>query len=204
VLPPLLGDRDGIKGDRYLRPGYHQAKKSSGPTRPGYVETTPSELTQDQIDKAQERLRDGWQDYYNKHYTVYPPIESIGHTVDFIVTMNAGVTPTWSLVKFKGPGGGTSTSGNGTSGGTSGTSGSTGGGSNGSSGSFLFMSRQDTHRLQITMGPSASRQPESRDGRRYLETPQAETIPGTPISPEVDRQRFYNLEQQLLNALTPK
>lgn len=123
-------------------------------------------------------------------------VASLSHEVDFIITANAGVTPTWSLVHFKGPGGGASAS-NGTSGGGSATSGASGsGGSNGSSGSFLFASRQEMHKLHISMaGP----------GR----TPSAEGFYFKPgynqrQEDELNSQRLYNLNQQLINALTPK
>jgi hypothetical protein len=121
--------------------------------------------------------------------------KSFSHTVDFIVTMNAGITPTWSLVHFKGPGGGASASG-GTSGGAS--SGAAGtGGSNGSSGSFLFASRQETHKVQISMAPTRGGVDANGNKFRFL----------TGISPqqsELDAQRNYNAMQQLINALTPK
>jgi hypothetical protein len=151
--------------------------------------------------------------------------KSFGHTVDFIVTMNAGVTPSWSLVHFKGPGGGASASG-GTSGGASGT---TGGGSNGSSGSFLFASRQETHRLQITMvspappmcvcvpadkakGHPGSPTCVTKNGLICVAGDKLKVhnlAVGIQLGPtvremELERQRMYNATQQLINALTPK
>lgn len=32
-----------------------------------------------------------------------PPIDSLGHQVQFVVVSNANITPSWSLVRFKGP-----------------------------------------------------------------------------------------------------
>jgi hypothetical protein len=79
------------------------------------------------------------------------PIDAISHTVTFIVVMNANATPTWSLMKFKGPGGATSAP---TSGGTSGSTTPAAGTS--ASGSFISASRSDTHTLLITLGKGAS------------------------------------------------
>ena len=54
------------------------------------------------------------------------PIDTISHQIQFIVTWNGNVTPTWSLVNAKGPGP--------------------------ASGSFVSGQRQATHQLLITMG----------------------------------------------------
>jgi hypothetical protein len=58
-----------------------------------------------------------------------PPIDSISHQVQFIVSWNASATPNWTLVSFKGPGPG--------------------------SGAFLSGSRSDTHTLTIVLGSPA-------------------------------------------------
>ncbi len=36
-----------------------------------------------------------------------PPIDAVGHTVTFVVTYGAGISPSWSLLQWKGPGAGT-------------------------------------------------------------------------------------------------
>jgi hypothetical protein len=55
-----------------------------------------------------------------------PPIDSISHQVQFIVSWSGSATPNWSLVSFKGPGP--------------------------ASGAFLAGSHSDTHTLTIVMG----------------------------------------------------
>ncbi len=62
-----------------------------------------------------------------KDKTCRPPLNSITHTLEFTIVKNAGVTPGWSLVRFK------SQTGN---------------------GSMLSASRIDTHKLTVTLGPS--------------------------------------------------
>jgi hypothetical protein len=59
-----------------------------------------------------------------------PPIDSISHQIIFIVTASASVTPSWTLVHFKGPVPG--------------------------SGSLAGISETDTHTLTISMGPAGS------------------------------------------------
>jgi len=59
-----------------------------------------------------------------------PPIDSISHQIIFIVVANASVTPSWTLVHFRGPGAGSS--------------------------SLASISETDTHTLTISMGPSGS------------------------------------------------
>jgi hypothetical protein len=54
-----------------------------------------------------------------------PPIDSISHQVQFVLSWNASASPSWSLVRFKGPTG---------------------------TGAFASASRSDTHTLSIVMG----------------------------------------------------
>jgi hypothetical protein len=56
-----------------------------------------------------------------------PPIDSITHTVEFTITKSIGVTPGWTLVRFRGQTGNSS---------------------------MASASRVDTHKLTVTLGPS--------------------------------------------------
>ena len=56
-----------------------------------------------------------------------PPIDSITHTLEFTIIKSAGIAPTWTLVHFRGQSG---------------------------NNSFANVSRIDTHKLTITLGPS--------------------------------------------------
>ncbi len=56
-----------------------------------------------------------------------PPIDSIVHTLEFTIVKSAGIAPAWTLVRFKGQTG---------------------------TGSLASVSRTDTHKLTITLGPS--------------------------------------------------
>jgi hypothetical protein len=77
-------------------------------------------------------------------------LKTITHQVIFIVAFNASATPSWSLMRFKGPGGGSSPSG---AGGSSSAGGSTGSsGATGSPGSLAYALRSDSHDLLITLG----------------------------------------------------
>jgi hypothetical protein len=70
---------------------------------------------------------------YNKCVTSIPkdpPIDTISHQVQFIVTWSASASPSWGLLHFKGPGAGT--------------------------GSLLSASQVDTHTLTITLGAPAA------------------------------------------------
>jgi hypothetical protein len=59
-----------------------------------------------------------------------PPIDAISHQVQFILILNAGANPTWTLVHFKGP--------------------------SPTSGTFASLSETNTHTLTIVMGPPGS------------------------------------------------
>jgi hypothetical protein len=59
-----------------------------------------------------------------------PPIDSISHQIIFIVTASTSITPSWTLVHFKGPVSG--------------------------SGNLAGISETDTHTLTISMGPAGS------------------------------------------------
>jgi hypothetical protein len=61
---------------------------------------------------------------------VDPPIDTISHQVQFIITLNANATPSWTLVNFKGPGP--------------------------SSGSLFSLSKTKTHTLNIVLGSPSS------------------------------------------------
>jgi hypothetical protein len=89
---------------------------------------------QQTIDKANEKMKTATKDA-NAAQTKFPsnpPIDSIAHQVSFVVTLAASITPSWTLVRFKGPGAGTSST-------------------------FAAASRAFTHTLNISMGsPSNS------------------------------------------------
>jgi hypothetical protein len=57
-----------------------------------------------------------------------PPIDSITHTLEFTIVKSIGIAPTWTLARFRGQAG---------------------------NNSFANASRIDTHRLTISLGPSA-------------------------------------------------
>jgi len=38
-----------------------------------------------------------------------PPIDSVAHSLSFVVAYGAGISPSWSLIKWKGPAGGANT-----------------------------------------------------------------------------------------------
>jgi hypothetical protein len=59
-----------------------------------------------------------------------PPIDMITHQVQFIIVWNASATPSWTLVKFKGPGP--------------------------ASGSLLSVTSTKTHTLNVVLGPPSS------------------------------------------------
>jgi hypothetical protein len=59
-----------------------------------------------------------------------PPIDTITHQVQFVILWNASATPSWTLVRFKGPGP--------------------------ASGSLLSATRTKTHTLNIALGPPSS------------------------------------------------
>jgi hypothetical protein len=75
---------------------------------------------------------------------VDPPLDAIGHQVQFIIVYNASVTPSWTLVNFKGP---SSSSGSGASG-----------------------SKTRTHTLNIALGPPGSADVASTLGALQLGT----------------------------------
>jgi hypothetical protein len=83
----------------------------------------------------------------------HDPYDLISHSVTFIVVWNANATPTWSLMRFKGPGAGGG-AGPTPSGGGAGSSASSS--SPGSSGSLFSASRIDNHILKITLGPNTT------------------------------------------------
>jgi hypothetical protein len=56
-----------------------------------------------------------------------PPIDSITHTLEFTIVKSAGIAPTWTLVRFRGQSG---------------------------NNSLANVSRIDTHKLTVTLGPS--------------------------------------------------
>ena len=59
-----------------------------------------------------------------------PPIDTITHQVQFIIVWNANITPSWTLVNFKGPGP--------------------------ASGSLLSATKTKTHTLNVVLGPPSS------------------------------------------------
>ena len=67
-----------------------------------------------------------------------PPVEALSHQVSFIVSLNAGISPNWTLARFRGPG--------------SGGSGSGGSGA----GSLFSASRARTNNLSIILGKPGS------------------------------------------------
>jgi hypothetical protein len=73
------------------------------------------------------------------------PLNAITHQVSFIVVMSLSATPTWSLMRFKGPGGASSIPGAPASTGTTAPA-------TGTSGSFASVSQTDIHQLTITLG----------------------------------------------------
>jgi hypothetical protein len=78
-------------------------------------------------------------------------VRTLTHEVTFIVASNISVTPTWSLMRFKGPSG---VGGGGASPGNSGSTGSvsSSGSANGGGGSLASAFRYDSHDLIITLG----------------------------------------------------
>ncbi len=61
---------------------------------------------------------------------VDPPIDTVSHQVHFIIVLNASATPSWSLVRFKGPGP--------------------------SSGALFSATATKTHTLNVVIGPPSS------------------------------------------------
>lgn len=57
------------------------------------------------VKKANDDATKGKQDVANAIESLPhdPPIDSLGHQVQFVVASNANITPSWSLVRFKGP-----------------------------------------------------------------------------------------------------
>jgi hypothetical protein len=77
-----------------------------------------------------------------------PTLSSLSHQVTFIVVANAGITPSWSLMRLKGPGGAPAGS-------SAGSSGSSGSGAS-PSGSFASIARTDTHELLLTFAKDSA------------------------------------------------
>jgi hypothetical protein len=59
-----------------------------------------------------------------------PPLDAIGHQVQFVIVYNASISPSWTLVSFKGPSPG--------------------------SGSLASATKTLTHTLNIAIGPPGS------------------------------------------------
>jgi hypothetical protein len=57
-----------------------------------------------------------------------PPIDSVAHSLNFVVAYGAGISPSWSLLQWKGPGGSSNTP-------------------------FLSASGQRSHTLNIALAP---------------------------------------------------
>jgi hypothetical protein len=88
----------------------------------GYPDNPDSKEVYKVLDTAKQELQAVIKD-------VDPPIDSISHQVQFVVSWNASASPSWSLVNFKGPSGPSP---------------------------FASASRSDTHTLSIVMGSPTS------------------------------------------------
>ena len=73
---------------------------------------------------------------------VDPPIDSVLHSVNFVVSYGAGISPSWSLLQWKGPG----------AGGTP----------------LLSASGQRTHTLNLSLGPRSGGPAISGDALRLI------------------------------------
>jgi hypothetical protein len=129
------------------------------PTKNG-VRITMDECSDDQANNVSNQLIDAAGkakgipracvgSYFNLLKLLYPddPLDAITHNVQFFLAWSANATPTWSLMRFRGPGGGAAGS-------TGGTGSAATSSSSSASGSFASASRTDTHTLAITLGPS--------------------------------------------------
>jgi len=104
----------------------------------------------------------GLAEWIDRVVNVDQELDTIYHEVDFYVTMSLNATPTWNLVRFKGPGGGSSgASGGGASGGAAGPSSPV-------SGSFASLSRLDTHKLTLTMAPNTQKGRDDAQEQRLI------------------------------------
>jgi hypothetical protein len=74
-------------------------------------------------------------------------LKTILHQVTFIIAFSANATPTWSLMRFKGPGGGSAQNAAGSTGGTSASSSGPSGGAG-----LASALRSDSHELLLTLG----------------------------------------------------
>jgi len=77
------------------------------------------------------------------------PIDSIGHQVQFLVVATGNITPSWTLVNFKGPG---------------------------ASGNFASTTDTRTHTLNIAMGAPAGAVNESPEQERMLNNLHLDTL----------------------------
>jgi hypothetical protein len=73
---------------------------------------------------------------------VDPPIDSVLHSVNFVVSYGAGISPSWSLLQWKGPGAGNTP--------------------------LLSASGQRTHTLNITLGPKSGEPAISQNALRLI------------------------------------
>ncbi len=73
---------------------------------------------------------------------VDPPINSVLHSLQFVVNVGASVTPSWTLLQWKGPG---------------------------QSGNFLSASSVRTHNLQLALGPRSGSASISTDATRLIQ-----------------------------------
>ena len=74
---------------------------------------------------------------------VDPPIDSVSHSVQFVVTYGAGISPSWSLLQWKGPGGSGNTP-------------------------FFGGSATRTHSLNLALGPRSGAASISNDALRLI------------------------------------
>ncbi len=70
-----------------------------------------------------------------------PPIDSVLHSLQFVISYGANVTPSWTLLQWKGPG---------------------------QSGNFLSASGIRTHNLQLALGPRSGQASISQDATRLI------------------------------------
>jgi len=71
-----------------------------------------------------------------------PPVDSVLHSLQFVISYGANVTPSWTLLQWKGPG---------------------------QSGNFLSASGVQTHNLQLALGPRTGQASISQDATRLIQ-----------------------------------
>lgn len=83
---------------------------------------------------------------------VDPPVDSVLHSLQFVITYGANVTPSWTLLQWKGPG---------------------------QTGNFVAAMGTRTHNLQLALGPRSGAAPISQDATRLIQNQTVKSLGNT-------------------------